>query len=165
MAHFDTRINTPGALDNAGGVAALLALAEGLNEAACRSTWSSSPSTMRNMPMGDDEYVRRAGEASFDDVALAINMDGIGYATRHNTIARFNAAAELAERLETLVGGYPTLQWTEPWPQSNHSTFAFRGVPALAFSSTSAFNLAHFSGNTVEQVSVEKVAEVVAAAR
>jgi aminopeptidase YwaD len=63
------------------------------------------------------------------------------------------------------VGGYPTLQWTEPWPQSNHSTFAFRGVPALAFSSTSAFNLAHFSGNTVEQVSVEKVAEVVAAAR
>ena len=30
MAHFDTRINTPGTLDNAGSVAALLALAESL---------------------------------------------------------------------------------------------------------------------------------------
>ena len=34
MAHFDTRINTPGALDNAGGVATLLALAEALRETA-----------------------------------------------------------------------------------------------------------------------------------
>ena len=63
------------------------------------------------------------------------------------------------------MGRYPALQWAEPWPQSNHSTFAFRGVPALAFSSTGAFNLAHFPADTVEQVSIEKLAEVVAAAR
>jgi len=166
MAHFGTRINASGALDNADGVAALLALAEGLNEAALPFDLEFIAFNGEEcLSMGDDEYVRRAGETSFADVALAINMDGIGYATGHNTTARFNAAAKLAKRLEVLVGGYPTLQWTEPWPQSNHSTFAFCGVPALAFSSASAFNLAHFSGNTVEQVSVERVAEAVAAAR
>ena len=50
----------------------------------------------------------------------------------------------------------------EPWPQSNHSTFAFRGVPALAFSSHGAFTLAHFPADTVAAVSIDKLAEVVA---
>jgi hypothetical protein len=52
------------------------------------------------------------------------------------------------------------VQWVEPWPQSNHSTFAFRGAPALAFSSEGAFALAHFPQDTIEQVSIEKLVEV-----
>ena len=67
--------------------------------------------------------------------------------------------------MTAIVGRFPPLQWTEPWPQSNHSTFSFRGVPALAFSSAGAFNLAHFPAHTFEQVSVEKLAEVVAVVR
>jgi aminopeptidase YwaD len=79
----------------------------------------------------------------------------------HNTVAQFNIAPALAAPLEAIVGRYPAVQWVAPWPQSNHSTFSFRGVPALAFSSQGAFNLAHFRADTVAQVSVEKLAEIV----
>jgi aminopeptidase YwaD len=117
------------------------------------------------LPIGDDEYVRRAGEASFADILLAINMDGIGYVDGHNTVARFNLGPAPVARLEAVVTRYPTVQWVEPWPQSNHSTFSFRGVPALAFSSAGAFNLAHFQADTFDKVSIEKLAEVVAVTR
>jgi aminopeptidase YwaD len=166
MAHFDTRINTPGALDNAGSVAALLALAETLGGAALPFDLEFIAfDSEEYLPIGDDEYVRRAGEASFADIPLAINMDGIGYVAGHNTVAQFNIAPELAARLAAIVGRSPGVQWVEPWPQSNHSTFSFRGVPALAFSSAGAFNLAHFQADTFEQVSVTKLAEVAALAR
>ncbi len=163
MAHLDTRVNTPGALDNAGSVAALLVLAEVLADAplSCDLEFIAFNSE-EYLPIGDDEYVRRAGEAFFADIALAINMDGIGYRGGHNTVAQFNLGPELAGRLDEIVGRFPALQWTEPWPQSNHSTFSFRGAPALAFSSVGAFNLAHFPADTVEVVSVDKLAEVVA---
>ncbi|HSN73473.1 MAG TPA: M28 family peptidase [Anaerolineae bacterium] len=162
MAHFDTRINTPGALDNAGGVAALLALAEGLSgQTLPLDLEFIAFDGEEYLPIGDDEYVRRAGEESFADIALAVNMDGIGYAGGANTVAQFNLEAEQTVRLEAVVSRYPAVQWVEPWPQSNHSTFAFRGVPALAFSSEGAFALAHFPDDTTEQVSIEKLVEVV----
>jgi aminopeptidase YwaD len=163
MAHFDTRINTPGALDNAGSAAALLALGETLGGMAPPFDLELIAFNGEEyLPIGDDEYVRRAGEASFADIPLAINMDGIGYVDGHNTVAQFNLGSTLAARLEAVVTRYPTVQWVDPWPQSNHSTFSFRGVPALAFSSAGAFNLAHFRADTFEKVSIEKLAEVVA---
>lgn len=166
MAHFDTRINTPGALDNAGSVAALLALAEALRETVLPFDLEFIAFNGEEyLPIGDDEYVRRAGEASFADIPLAINMDGIGYVGGYNTVAAFNVSPELTGRIEAIVARYPAVQWVEPWPQSNHSTFAFRGVPALAFSSAGAFNLAHFREDTLDKVSVEKLAEVVALVR
>lgn len=162
MAHFDTRVNTPGALDNAGGVAVLLALAEALRETALPFDLEFIAFDGEEyLPMGDDEYVRRAGEASFADITLAINMDGAGYIGGRNTVAAFNLAPELAGRIEAIVARAPTVQWVEPWPQSNHSTFAFRGVPALAFSSAGAFNLAHFPADAMDKVSAAQLAEVV----
>lgn len=162
MAHFDTRINTPGALDNAGGVAVLLALAEGLaGKALPFDLEFIAFDGEEYLPIGDDEYVRRAGEASFTDISLAINMDGAGYIGGQNTVAAFNMPPELTGRIEAVVTRRPAMQWVEPWPQSNHSTFALRGAPALAFSSAGAFNLAHFQADAFEQVSVAKLAEVV----
>ena len=163
MAHFDTRINTPGALDNAGSVAALLALAETLRAAALpRDLEFVAFNSEEYLPIGDDEYVRRAGEGSFAEIVLAINMDGIGYQGGHNTIAQFNIGPELTGPLDAIVRRFPALKWVEPWPQSNHSTFSFRGVPALAFSSVGAFTLAHYPHDRFEMVDVDKLAEVVA---
>jgi aminopeptidase YwaD len=162
MAHFDTRINTPGALDNAGGVAALLALAEALRDASLPADVEFVAFDGEEyLPIGDDEYMRRAGEGSFAGIALAVNMDGIGYVGGANTVAQFNMEAEPAGRLEAILSRYAAVQWVAPWPQSNHSTFTFRGVPALALSSHEAFALAHFPHDTIEQVSIEKLAEVV----
>ena len=163
MAHFDTRINTPGAVDNGGGAAALLALAEAL--AGCELPFDLELVAFNGeeyLPIGDDEYVRRAGEASFGEILLAINLDGSGYTGGNNTIAQFNIVPELASRLAEITDCYPALQAVEPWPESNHSTFAFRGVPALAFSAHGAWTHAHSPADTVAQVSVEKLAEIVA---
>lgn len=55
----------------------------------------------------------------------------------------------------------PRWNGLEPWPQSNRSTFAFRGALALAFNSAGAFHLAHFPADTIDRVSVAKLAEVV----
>ena len=166
MAHFDTRINTPGALDNAGSVAVLLALAENLCKVAlsCDLEFVAFDGE-EYLPIGDDEYVRRAGEASFAGVALAINMDGIGYIGGQGTIAQFNLSPELAARVSEIIRRFPALQWVEPRPQSNHSTFAFRGVPALAFSSDGAWSLAHYPTDAVDIVSVDSLAEIVAVVR
>lgn len=163
MAHFDTRINTPGALDNAGGVAGLLSLAEVL---AGRSLPFDLEFIAFNgeeyLPMGDDEYLRRRGEASLADVLLAINLDGVGQVDGQNTIACFNIPAAMETWLQEIVERHPTTIWTEPWPESNHSTFAFRGVPALAFTSQGGRPVAHRPGDTIEGVSLAKLAEVVA---
>lgn len=164
MAHLDTRINTPGALDNASGIAALLTLAERLSQRTLPYHLEFIAFNGEEyLPAGDDEYVRRAGEASFAEIALAINMDGIGYAGGCNTIARFNMAPELADRLVEITSRFPALQWVEPWPQSNHSTFAFRGAPALAFSSSDPSPLIHRPADTIEQVGVDRLMEVVRA--
>ncbi|MBK6433506.1 M28 family peptidase [Candidatus Amarolinea dominans] len=115
MAHFATRFNTPGALDNAGSAAALLALAETLRGAVLPFDLEFIAfDSEEYMPIGDDEYVRRAGEASFAEVALAINMDGADYVHGPNTVARFNTSPALTARLEAIVARYPALQWTEP---------------------------------------------------
>lgn len=110
MAHFDTRINTPGALDNAGGVAALLALAEVLKDAKLPFDLEFIAFDGEEyLPIGDDEYVRRAGEASFADVTLAINMDGAGYVGGHNTEERWIHPAN-ASRISAGEGGQPGIR-------------------------------------------------------
>ena len=130
MAHFDTRINTPGALDNGGGVAALLGLAAALaGEDLPFDLELVAFNGEEYLPIGDDEYVRRAGEASFGEILLAVNMDGSGYTGGNNTIARFNIGPALAVRLAETLDRYPALQAVEPWPESNHSTFSFRRCP------------------------------------
>jgi hypothetical protein len=60
-----------------------------------------------------------------------------------NTLAQLNVVPELAARLAQITDRYPALRAVAPWPESNHSTFAFRGVPAMAFSAHGAFALAH----------------------
>lgn len=64
-AHFDTKINTPGASDNGGGVAVLLELAERLSKLESDIGLEMVAFNGEEyLPMGDDEYLRRA-EAYF----------------------------------------------------------------------------------------------------
>ena len=60
-----------------------------------------------------------------------------------------------------LTGEYPGVVWVDPWPQSNHSTFAMRGVPAIALSSEGRIRLDHLRADSIEWVSPAKLKEVV----
>jgi aminopeptidase YwaD len=162
-AHFDTKIDTPGAGDNAAGVAALLSLAEhfagttpevGLEFIAFNNE--------EYLPIGDDAYMARVGMEHLEDVLLAVNFDGLGHILDANTLAIFTHSEEFKELVEEVKRGYPAVQWVEPWPQSNHSTFSWRGVPALAVSSRSLIPYCHQRFDTAEWVSAKRIAEAAA---
>lgn len=159
-AHFDTKIDTPGAVDNAGGTAALLALAGML--------------VSEKLPVGlefvafnaeeyggtqndSDLYFQRHGDR-LSSVLAAVNMDGIGYCVSSNNVAIFAASESLTGEVGRLLQGFPSIHWTPPWPQSNHSSFAFRGVPSVALSS-GAWEVAHRPEDSLEWVSPEKLSE------
>ncbi|MCL5996162.1 MAG: M28 family peptidase, partial [Chloroflexi bacterium] len=74
-AHYDTKFDTPGAFDNGSGVAILLALAQtlGAHERACGLEFVAFTQE-EYLPLGDDEYVRRAGEEGFARMLAAINI-------------------------------------------------------------------------------------------
>jgi Zn-dependent M28 family amino/carboxypeptidase len=161
-AHYDTKVDTPGASDNGGGVAVLLALAERLSRAELSCGLEFVAFTGEEyLPIGDDEYLRR-GEAQLGQILAAINFDGAGTLLSPNTITLISASQAFQEHLTRLTRSYPGLVWVEPWPQSNHSTFSWRGVPSIAFSSADAFRLAHQRTDRVEWMSADRLDELVA---
>ncbi len=167
-AHFDTKINTPGASDNGGGAAALLTLAERFANPLAgtkRQTRIGLEFVAFNseeyLPIGDDEYVRR-GESYFPSIHCAINMDGIGAMLASNTITTISMPDEMEMAARQAAAGFPGVTWVEPWPESNHSTFSFRGIPAVALGASGQCGLAHSTADTLDVMSMEKLDEVVA---
>ncbi len=156
-AHYDTKIGTPGATDNATGTAVLLALAERL-EHQDLALEIVAFSGHEYLPLGDDEYVR-LGEAQFLKIVAALNFDAVGNALSAGSITAFRCAPRFQEDVAALTNAYPGITWVEPWPESNHSTFAWRGVPSLAFSSLLGGNITHEIIDTVDRVSLERLVE------
>ena len=162
-AHFDTFHGTPGALDNGASVCALLALAADL--AGTELPFALEFVAFNGeeaLPMGDDEYLRRGGEAELGNVLLAVNMDGIGAWVGSNSLAVFSASDALFDFTDKVQQKYPGVVRVDPWPESNHSTFSMRGVPSLAFSAVGIRHLAHTPADNIEQVSPAKIGEVIA---
>lgn len=160
-AHHDTTIDTPGALDNAAGVAALLTLAQvlGQQELMHGLEWIAF-SGHEYLPLGDDEYLRRCGD-QLEQIIVVINFDAVGQYLAANSIAMFASSAAFEDRVVEISRAYPGLAWVDPWPESNHSTFAWRGVPAIAFSSVGRIRLDHLRADSVEWVSPARLEEVV----
>ncbi|PKN91831.1 MAG: hypothetical protein CVU44_18145 [Chloroflexi bacterium HGW-Chloroflexi-6] len=159
-AHFDTKINTPGASDNGGGVAVLLGLAERLSKP---DSGIGLEFVVFNgeeyLPMGDDEYLRRA-ESYFDSIQCAINMDGVGPMLGSTSITAFSESEAFEAKVRKAAVTFPGVVWVEPWPESNHSTFAFRGIPALALSAVGTRSLAHQPYDDLAGMSAAKLDEV-----
>jgi len=161
-AHYDTKVGTPGATDNAAGTATLLALTQVLaRRALTLGLECVAFSGHESLPLGDDEYVRR-GEDQFPQIVAAINFDAVGDALGANSIAAFASGSRFPEAVAELTVRYPGTVWVKPWPESNHSTFAWRGVPSLALSRSVGGNITHQCIDTIERVSVEKLAQAVA---
>ena len=163
-AHYDTKIGTPGAWDNASGVAALLALGRILGGSPSRVGLEFVAFTGEEYGMGlhDLEYVRRSGDR-FGSILAAINMDGIGHRLRTDTVAIMSHSEPFQMEVDRVLRHHAGIVWTDPWPQSNHSTFAWRGVPSIAISSlghgTAGF--AHSPADSIEWISPARLGEVV----
>ena len=158
-AHYDTKMDTPGASDNGGGVAVLLTLARALSQKKLKHGLEFIAFTGEEyLPIGDDEYLRRCGDR-LERIVAAINLDGVGHYLGATSIMTVSSSDAFQQHLTELTKRYPGMVWVEPWPESNHSTFSMRGVPSVALSAVGSRGIAHYPADTVEGISPAKLAE------
>ncbi len=165
-AHLDSKVTTPGAFDNAGGVAVLLALAEDRPEAV---------RPLELVAFNGEDHFDACGEQAWlaatdlDEVALNVNLDGVGLLGRDTSLASLACPAELEEQLERFVAGQPGWVRVAPWFESDHAIFAAQGIPAVAITSESARALigtvAHGPYDTVDLVDVDVLAQIAVVVR
>ena len=156
-AHYDTKFDTPGALDNGSGVVTLLALAERLRAASLPVALELIAfGNEEHMPEGTGFYLEKYGH-TLDDVIALVNLDGPGHALDNDTIMTMAASDDLRAAADALLPLAPDLIWTEPWYESNHSLFAFRGVPCLAFTSPATRHLLHRTSDSLQWVNPDRL--------
>ena len=157
-AHIDSKVTTPGAIDNAGGVATLLAVAE-----SHRLDDRSIEFVAFN---GEDHYAAPGEQAwlASTDLGLisdVVNLDGIGACDRATAVSGLALADSQEQRLHALVAEHRSLAIGPPWFESDHAIFASRGIPSLALTSADAHELAsllHGPGDTLERLDVDTLA-------
>jgi aminopeptidase YwaD len=161
-AHYDSKVDTPGAYDNAAGVGVLLALAQILSGRKHRHTleWVAFTGE-EGAGLGDMEYARAARRPGhgFDQVTAAINIDGVGPFTGTTTAVSFAASRGFDALLDRKIKRYPGILRVEPWPASDHYIFYSNGVPSIALTSKGIRDIFHTLSDTIEWISGEKLAE------
>jgi aminopeptidase YwaD len=160
-AHYDSKVDTPGAYDNAAGIGVLLTLAEILSQQKHRHSleWVAFTGE-EGAGLGDMEYARRMGEG-FDRMTAAINIDGVGPYTGTTTAATFSASPEFDALVDQTTQKAPSLLRVEPWPASDHYIFYSHGVPSVALTSKGIRDIYHTLSDTVDWISADKLAESV----
>jgi aminopeptidase YwaD len=163
-AHLDTKPGTPGALDDAAGVAALLTLAGRVRAA------PPGRSVELALLNGEDHYaapgqVRYLRDAELAGVRLVVNCDGVGLAGAEIGVATMGAPPELERAAAALLADRPGVRALPPWPQGDHMLFLAAGVPALAITSVGIFEQlerrVHTPADTVEGVEPARIADAV----
>ncbi len=155
-AHIDTKPETPGALDNAGGVAVLLAVAE-LLAGIRRSV------TVEFVPFNGEDHASSPGEVAYleahpdlADVVLMINLDSVGLRDAPTAWSGYGLTEVQQSLVETIAASEPAVIAGPQWPASDHMVFAMRGTPSLALT-TADFErfsgmIAHTRADTTGQV-------------
>jgi Zn-dependent M28 family amino/carboxypeptidase len=160
LAHFDTINNVPGAVDNGSGVAILLALGEAFSGRDLRVglEWIVVNGE-ENGGLGDAAYLRER-EDTLDQILALINLDGVGQRVGANTITVMGASQPFQDQVRDLHRRYPGVVWADPWYESDHSAFLWRGVPCVPFTSLGVANIDHLPADNVAWISPTKLSEV-----
>jgi aminopeptidase YwaD len=160
LAHFDTQADTPGAADNAGGVAVLLALAARF--AAVDLEYGLEWLAVNGEEVGgvgDAVYLQRQGD-TLDQVLVAINIDGAGQVLSPISLTVMGGSPALQEAVWAVKAQHTRVLRVEPWYASDHTAFLFHGVPCLVFSSVGLSNI-HMPFDTVAWISPARLQEAV----
>ena len=135
-AHIDSKIGTPGAIDNGTGVTIILLLAELLKD-----NFSKHPVEL--VIFNGEDYYGAPGQikymeqntGKFGDILLNINIDGAGYKEGLSCFSPFNLPANILDTLHEVLWETPEITEGLPWYQGDHSMFLQNGCPAIAVSS------------------------------
>ncbi|MBL8130673.1 MAG: M28 family peptidase [Anaerolineae bacterium] len=157
-AHYDTWFGTPGAVDNAAGVAVLLGAAALLD---------SAESPVEFVVFNGEDHYASPGEVQYftgdlGQIALNVNVDGVGAQEHLTGAAYLGEAPALFKSIRAIQADFPSVVEGEPWYQSDHTAFLQRGIPALALTSTpfdAWLERTHTAADTLEGLDFERIAE------
>jgi len=135
-AHIDSKINTPGALDNATGVAILLLTAELLAD------WRGRD-RLEFVAINGEDYYAASGEVlyleqnkdSLEEILLNINMDGVGFRKGKTAYSFYESPDEINKQVRKTFTAHNSLVEGDVWYSGDHMIFALNSVPALALTS------------------------------
>ena len=138
-AHIDTKPNTPGALDNASGVAVLLALADSF-------TKKYYPFQVEFVLLNGEDYYSTPGEIVYmsqltPSYIMAINVDGVGLKGSATSISFYECSQELEMRMIQVASKLCGIERIEPWPMGDHMMFATVDIPAIAITACDIFGM------------------------
>lgn len=171
LAHIDSKLGSPGAIDNATGVVVLLLAAElllGITERPTIELW----------PVNGEDHYAAFGERFWvetyagrtDEITLGINVDGVGYSGSAAAVSCYGCHPETVALSDDLIAADSALVAGEPWFQGDHAVLAQSGVPAIAITSadmpaiwTTIAHTALDEPGIVDAETVVRVAEYVAA--
>jgi len=169
-AHMDTKYGTTGAIDNATGVAVLVAAMDRLKSYA-------GEYDIEFVPFNGEEYYEVKGELLYSEylqkgtlpVILALNIDGSCHKGSHTAVSSYNLATASAQLLSEEMAKYEDIVQGPQWYAGDHSMFVYGGIPCLALTSSDLYggvlDLTHTDKDTIEQVScelIEKTANFIA---
>jgi len=135
-AHFDAKIGTPGAIDNATGVIVLLLLARLLGDYSGKlqiELVAFNGEDYYSVP-GQMNYIA-ANQDSFSKIMLNINIDGAGYKDGPSALSFYGLPPLIETRAREVLASSKGVVEGKQWPQGDHSIFIQHGRPALAATS------------------------------
>ena len=152
FAHFDSKLNSPGAIDNATGVTALLILSHLLEKDKLNFNVEIA------LLNGEDYYSNPGQRLYFIDnqeqlkkILLGINIDGMGYKNGKTAYSTYNtqiteSAVNIFEKFNMIEG--------ENWYQGEHAILAQQGIPAVAFTTNELEEIMSFVHTEKDNLSV-----------
>ncbi|MFU8890902.1 MAG: M28 family metallopeptidase [Anaerosomatales bacterium] len=163
-AHIDSREGSPGALDNASGVATLLGVAELL------AGHRAGPSIEIVPFNGEDNYANPGemlwvaeNEGRFDDIVLGINIDDLGQRGTTNHVSFYDCPAPVEAAVRRAMVPHPVMSEGPQWFQSDHAIFGLYGRPAIALASSDIEGFmaayAHSERDTLDLVDCDLIVE------
>lgn len=159
-AHMDSKYNTPGALDNATGVAVLMQIASMLN---------SSIYDIDLVPFNSEEYYGANGELEYlgllendpNKVLLMINIDSVCHKGSKTAVSFYNFSNSTTKLVETLITRSPQIVKGNEWYAGDHVPFVFRNIPCMAITSSDFFDGAlehtHTPNDTLDTIDIELI--------
>ena len=168
LSHYDTKPGTPGALDNASGVAAQLVagrmLADKYPDLPVELVAFGGEDSWFPGDMGYPDRNRKY----FSQIYLAVNFDAVGLKDAASTVCYLSCSDDLIGKLEAIRQQEKDFVRIDPWYQGDHGIFWPAGIPSVAFVSHGGLDLTdiviHTALDVPALIDPDKVCQVAAAA-
>ena len=136
FAHLDSKVDSPGAIDNATGVTTLMLLAELLK-------YKKLDKKIEIAILNGEDYYSNPGQRLYfldnreklNDIVLGINIDGMGYIKGKTAFSVYTTDEKINILADKVFEGQYDMVRGEPWYQGEHAILVQSGIPSLAFTS------------------------------